>query len=69
LSKERAITTGAKRLAVGTAAVAMLAVFGGVAYAQQGGSQQAPGAQQERGGHDCPWGPQGGEGRPQQTEV
>ena len=76
LSEERTITTGVKRLAVGAAAVAMLAVFGGVAYAQQGGNQQAPaqqapGAQeggQDRG--DCPWGHRGGEGESQQqTEV
>ena len=76
MNEERTVATGAKRLAVGAAAVAMLAVFGGVAYAQQGGNpqdpaQEAPSAQQERngGGHDCPWGQQGGEGQPQQTEV
>ncbi len=77
MSEERTMSTGAKRLAVGAAAVAMLAVFGGVAYAQQGGNQQdptrqAPSAQeggQDRG--DCPWGDRGGEGegQSQQTEV
>jgi hypothetical protein len=55
LSEERTITTGAKRLAVGAVAVAMLAVFGGVAYAQQ---------ERNGGGQDCPWGQQGGEGQP-----
>jgi hypothetical protein len=77
LNEERTVATGAKRLAVGAAAVAMLAVFGGVAYAQQGGNpqdpaRQAPSAQQQErngGGHDCPREQQGGEGQPQQTEV
>jgi hypothetical protein len=77
LSEERTAATGAKRLAVVAAAVAMLAVFGGVAYAQQDGNQQAPARQApsaQDGGQDredCPWGHRGGGGevRSQQTEV
>jgi hypothetical protein len=71
LSEERKTTTNVRKLAVGAAAVAMLAIFGGVAYAQQGSGQQEPSAQEERnpGGYDCPWERQGGEGESQQTEV
>ncbi len=77
MSEERTTASGAKRLAVGVAAVAMLAVFGGVAYAQQDGNQQGPAQQApsaQEGGQDhedCPWGQRGGEGegRSQGTEV
>lgn len=82
LSEERTSTaraTGARNWLLGAAAVTTLALFGGVAYAQQdGGSQanpggQAPSAQEDRGGfgENCPGkgGGSGGQQQSQQTEV
>lgn len=66
--------TNLKRLAVGVAAASLLA-FGGVAYAQQQGTepQQAPQGQERQSpgdDRDCPW-KQGGGGAQEspQTEV
>ena len=63
----------ARKFLIGTAAVAVLALFGGAAIAQQDGqslAQQAPSAQDQQGlggsERDCPW--KDGQGQ-QKTEV